>query len=406
MRINMLMTTGTDPVLVLIGCVGTLGVLSLVYFIQQRGLPPSPPISPPESPPEQAPTVDLPPQQTAPPPPADKAESKPDSKPLFDYPLEFRPSDADIQANPIWRFLEKHSFAWLTPRAELQSHAIPHVLPVWGEKVIPLPHRHPDLQHTITPASFSPGIFLGELPPAGFWSVLSHRSSDPKANFDHIVTALEVDLGPHQMTEAVNVYSAVWKSGPAKIEVIVWPKHLNAFQYQPGSWKGDPATLEAVHIYFHPGLSFHLHDSERDLMLSASPLEVPDAALITSPHRSTYTDLDFLRRLPVTHPNSFQSLRCKFLLNESTRHLFLIGDDYALIIPLQIARGLQLARVTPAKGSGHSTLCLLINPWSPKRSRMITLAQGKGPDDLTEMAKSLGPQLKLPVEILPYEADY
>lgn len=401
-----------DPLPVFIACAGIAFVVSMLAFRERRRVARSAFASPP-TPPATVRSTEVNP---ATPDSASKRELRSIGSncailqtPIHPLPLPralaFAPEPSEIGANPLWRFFEKHGFVWLTPREDVEAQAAPLLLPPWNDKVIPLHQSHPDLQKMIVPVCFGAGAQPAQLPPVEFYGVLSPTTDDPKMNFDRMVASLAADLGPHQTAPSTNVYSAVWKAGPAEISVMVWPRHLNPWQYRSDSWQGNPATREAVHVYFKTGLAFQLHEEEERALSAARPLELSSTAFLAIPQRHLGAHLGLLRTLPTGRAANFQALRGKLLLNDAAQHLFAVGEECAWVVPLQLATGLRLVRVTPAKGSGYSALSLCLTPWAAKRRSELGLANGDGPDDLTILAENLGPQLGLPVMIEPYMPD-
>lgn len=399
-----------DPLPILIACAGivfTVGLLALRKKRRIAAFASTPLKTLATNPSEAINSVAriVAPNPTRPPPPHPRPSPAVTNAPDLPEPTAFAPTPAAVRNNQIWRFFEEYGFEWLTPREQIEARTPQLLLPPWNDKMVSLRQNHPALQNMIRPVCFGAEAQPARLPPVEFHGILSPVTDDPKANFDRLVAILEEDLGPHQTTPSVNVYSAVWKAGPAEIRVMVWPRHLNAMQYRPDAWRGDPATREAVHIYFKTGLVFHLQEAEAIALCAARPLELRYPGITAKPQRHLGADLSLMRELPAGRAAEFHALRGKLLLNDAAQYLFAVGEECAWVVPMKIAMELRLIRVTPAKGPGYSELRLSLTHWAPKRVRGLSLASGNGPDDLTVLAENLGSQLGLPVMIEPYQPD-
>lgn len=326
-------------------------------------------------------------------------EEKP---PIVDRPTDLELPWAPGAENTIQDMLDSLGFPWRASCQELIDRfgLVRHPAYDWEQSpIMPCPLALDGLLYPMSPQIFRtpsrnqvPLWFSGNV-----WI-----KKDPLANLRHAHRRITELLGPAPIGVRNNTVSSIWRAGPARISLTVWPP-----KRQPSEWNRNIPAHErdrrletACSIYIEPGYRRPMSVQEREWLRRFTPLDevrgVVPASTLDALWASAPDDYsqDFVCLPPLDQDNFLGRIGL------SSEHEALIVCARQLhIIPVERIVALRLQKLRPAKGGGGASLTLIFQT-SPDAEREFGLSGSLGDmDALDDLASHLSKTLNRPLQV-------
>lgn len=225
-----------------------------------------------------------------------------------------------------------------------------------------------------------------DLPPTSY-SHEFHPTGDVRENFDRAVNQLTEVFGPGHSGRATNVYEQDWQIGFFRLQVISWPRELNATSQNVYSGK-NPYLGISANIYIRPAFPF-IQPSED----ASEPIE--ELLVPSETHILTCDSPVYARRNRISAPAGV-------LVAGLAHQSFIIrSPDRTLRVPLKDIQKIVLTRLTPARFSGSSSI-LFETLFLNRHPVSVSIATGTQADSLDEIAARLSQALAKPLVVKEY----
>lgn len=233
------------------------------------------------------------------------------------------------------------------------------------------------------------------LPPEMFSTFLS-VGTDARENHRETLLALEAIFGePSTETSVSNTVAHHWRFGHATMDIVTWPQDLNTDFSNNEAWMNFPELRSFTHLYIRAGHLPKETQREVEWIESFRSFEF-DAEVHTS---SIMRDLIGVNAGVLRWHKGLQA-ETRIGVSADGQALLGIYPTLCLVLELAQARELELVRLEPARGSGHSKIYIHYEDvFSTGRTlRTYSLLNGKKVDSLDLVAKALADRLRLPLK--------
>jgi hypothetical protein len=238
------------------------------------------------------------------------------------------------------------------------------------------------------------------------FSALTWFDDDAKVNLRLTAQHLEKWLGPARIGKQWNTLVATWQSGMAEVSLIAWPPEWQSRDLQNDAEDREPRLRSSCHVNVATGFRLPLSEEERDWIATFRPMpfegSVGTARMGKAGTSAPYdTELEYARD-PETFASSWQG---SLGLSAGDEALIIVSKQL-FVVPRGSVLGLEVLRLTPAKGGGGSSLHVLCRTQAAGRNaQRLFLAQASAPDGMNGLGHELASRLGCPVEIGPYFPD-
>ncbi|MEO4001828.1 hypothetical protein [Mesorhizobium sp. CAU 1732] len=307
--------------------------------------------------------------------------------------------------NPIHRLLDD----WRLPRHETRADVAARV------GVSPDPIYHWDAlvfrEALLLPGAMQPWTASAHdrIPPQfpiSRFSGLVWFEDDAHTNVRRAADFLTASLGPAPIGKHWNTLVATWRSGLAEISLIAWPSQWQSNRLPNPAEDRDRRLCSACHVRVVTGFCLSLSAQEKTWVRGFRPLrfdgEVGAARMARAGTMApSETQLEYAR-----NPEHLVDDRQAELGLSADGQALIVVSDQLFVIACDAVLRLEVARLTPAKGGGGSTLYARCRSEAPDmEGQSVFLAQSSNPDGLNAFARDLGVRLGCPVEVGPYYSD-
>ena len=238
------------------------------------------------------------------------------------------------------------------------------------------------------------------------FSALTWFEDDAHANLRRTADYLERRLGPVRIGKRWNTLVATWQSGVAEVELIAWPPEWQSSALQSDAEDREPRLRFACHVNVSTGFRLPLSACERDWVEGLRPLSF-DGSVGTArmakagTSAPNDTELEYAR-----DPEALASAWQGSLGLSAGDEALIVVSDQLFVVPRSSILGLEIVRLTPAKGGGGSSLHARCRTQAAGRdAQSLFLAQASDPDGMNGPGRDLASRLGCPVEIGPYFPD-
>lgn len=240
------------------------------------------------------------------------------------------------------------------------------------------------------------------LPPEMFTAFFS-VGSDARENHSETLLGLSKIFGePSAETSVSNTVAHHWRFGHAVMDIVTWPQDLNTEFSNNEAWMNFPELRSFTHLYIKPGHLPKATQREIEWVERLEPFTFGHDVHVTSVTRDSFGVNAGLFRW-------HQELQAKTQLGLSVDGQAIVGlfPTLFLVLELKRARGLELVRLEPARGSGGSTLYLVYEDVfsTPRPTRSVSIVHGDSTESLDQIAKEIADKLKLQLESKTYPDD-
>jgi hypothetical protein len=238
------------------------------------------------------------------------------------------------------------------------------------------------------------------------FSALTWFKDDAHANLRCTAEHLERWLGPARIGKQWNTLVATWRSGVAEVGLIAWPPQWQSRDLQNDAEDREPRLRSACHINVATGFRLPLSKGERDWAAGFRPMSfegsVGTARMAKAGTSAPYeTELEYAR-----DPGTFDSSWQGALGLSAGDEALMVVSNQLFVVPRESVLGLEIIRLTPAKGGGGSSLHARCRTQAKGRdAQKLFLAQASDPDGMNELGRELASRLGCPLEIGPYFPD-
>lgn len=238
------------------------------------------------------------------------------------------------------------------------------------------------------------------------FTALAWFEDDAHANLRRVADHLTASLGPTSVGRRWNTIVAAWRSGLAEVSLTAWPPGWQSHGLQNPSEDREPRLRTACHVTLTTGFRLALSEREREWVRGFRPLAIDgDVGTARMARAGRFapgeTELEYVR-----DPEDLVEDRQRMLGLSADGEALIVVSDQLFIIPRTDILHLRVVRMTPAKGSGGSSLhahCRTRAPGADDQS--VFLAQHSDPDGMTAFGQELGERLGCSVEVSPYYPD-
>lgn len=238
------------------------------------------------------------------------------------------------------------------------------------------------------------------------FSALIWFEDDAHANLRRTADHLERRLGAARIGKQWNTLVATWQSGVAEVGLIAWPSEWQSRGLQNDAEDREPRLRFACHVNVTTGFRLPLSERERDWVAGLQPIRfegsVGTARMARAGTSAPYdTELEYAR-----DPEAFASAWQGSLGLSPGDEALIVVSNQLFVVPRGSVLGLEVLRLTPAKGGGGSSLLARCRTQAAGRdTQSIFLAQASDPDGMTGLGHELARRLGCPVEIGAYFPD-
>jgi hypothetical protein len=238
------------------------------------------------------------------------------------------------------------------------------------------------------------------------FSALIWFEDDAHANLRLTADHLERQLGAARVGKQWNTLVAKWRSGIAEVELIAWPPEWQSRGLQNDAEDREPRLRTACHVNVSTGFRLALSEQEQDWIAGFRPIRfdgsVSTARMAKAGTSAPYdTELEYAR-----DPETFASALQGSLGMSARDEALIVGSNQLFVVPRGSVLGLEVLRLTPAKGGGGSSLLAHCRTQAEGRdAQKLFLAQASDPDGMNGLGRELASRLGCPLEIGPYFPD-
>ncbi|WP_133492697.1 hypothetical protein [Alcanivorax sp. 24] len=325
-----------------------------------------------------------------------------DTPPVLDRPADLELPWAPGKGNAIQDTLDGIGFPWRASGQELIDRfgLVRHPAYDWEQSPItPCPLALDGLLYPISPQIFRapsrhhvPLWFSGDV-----WI-----KNDPLANLRHAHRRITELLGPAPIGVRNNTISSIWRAGPARISLTVWPPKL-----QPPGWNRNVPAHErdrrlktACSILIEPGYRRPMSVREREWLGSFTPLDEVRGMVSASTLKALWASIpdgysqDFVCLPPLDQDDFLGRIGLS-----SDHEALIVCAKQLHIVPVERIVALRLQKLRPAKGGGGAFLVLLFHA-APGVERTLGISESFGDMDvLDDLASLLSNTLNLPLRV-------
>lgn len=303
------------------------------------------------------------------------------------------------KANPIYDLLDQWRLPLRETRAQVLARVGQSADVLFGGSRIHLPAAM-SLPGAMAPWSASAFARIPPQFPIGQFTTYVWFENDAHINVQRTADHLASHLGPTTVERRWNAVESIWRYGRAELRLTAFPAEWQSPGLRNEAFERDPRLRHACRVEVATGAIQPLSDQERVWVAGLRHILVE--GVLASDHGAV---------VGVSPPSEteMEYARDASLLPRGTEPAVGISaDDEALVV---IARQLfvmarcdimhfEVARLTPAKGSGGSTLYAHCRTEAPAaESQVISLVESPNPDGLNDLAADLGRRLRRPVDI-------
>ena len=307
--------------------------------------------------------------------------------------------------SPILRLLDD----WRLPRHEtrMEVEARYGVLPdpIYGWPSLILVDAEP-LPGALAPWTANAFERIPPQFPITRFTALAWFEDDAHENVRRTADHLAASLGPAPIGQQWNTVAAKWRSGLAEVSLTAWPPDWQSRDLQNPSHEREPRLRTACHVTLTTGFRLGLSGTEREWVEGFRPIaidgNVGTARMTRAGHQAPgETELEYVR-----DPEDLVEDRLRTLGVSQDGEALIVVSDQLYVIPRTHILHLEVIRMTPAKGSGGSSLhAHCRTSASGANDQSVFVAQHSDPDGITALGQELGKLLGCSVEIRPYCPD-
>ncbi len=322
--------------------------------------------------------------------------------PIVDRPTDLELPWAPGAENTIQDMLDSLGFPWRASCQELIDRfgLVRHPAYDWEQSpIMPCPLSLDGLLYPISPQLSR--IALRDQVPQGFSGSIWIKT-DPLANLRHAHRRMAELLSPAPIGVRNNTVSSIWRAGPARISLTVWPPKL-----QPSGWnrnipahERDRRLKTACSIYIEPGYRRPMTVQEREWLRGFTPLDKVGGTALASTLRALWASApgdygqDFVCLPPLDQDNFLGQVG-----HSPDRKALIVCSRQLHIIPAQCIVALRLQKLRPAKGGGGAALTAVFQA-TDGMEREVSISGSHGDmDALDDLASHLSRILNRPLRI-------
>lgn len=223
---------------------------------------------------------------------------------------------------------------------------------------------------------------------------------DPIANIRHAHGRIAELLGPAPIGIRNNTISSIWRAGPARISLTVWPQELQTLQLDNPAQDKDRRLKTACSISIEPGYRRPMTVQEREWLSSFTPLGDVRGVVPISTLEALWANApkgwsqDFLRLPPLDQDNFLGRIGLSL-----DGMALIVSASQLRIVPMARIIAFNLQKIRPAKGGGGAYLSLVFHP-SPGTEREISISESFGDmQALDDLASHLSRVLNRPLRV-------
>lgn len=309
------------------------------------------------------------------------------------------------QPNPILELIDD----WRLPRTETRSQVIKRVGitcdPFYRGETLLLPEA---VALPGTMSAWSASAFAGIPPqfPISRFSTMIWFDDDAHGNLIRTAEHLSKHLRSARIGQRWNTLVASWKCGLAEIELMSFPPEWQLGNQQNAAHDREPRLRTACRVNVATGFVLPPNETERAWIQSFRPVRIEGSVGMAREARvgtaaPFETELEYVRDASSLGPG----IQAAVGFATSDEALIIVSNQLYILPRTKLAR-FDVARLTPAKGGGGSTLhahCQTEAPGADSRAVLVT--QSSDPDGMNKLAAELGKRCDCPVEISPYYPD-
>lgn len=307
-------------------------------------------------------------------------------------------------ANPIHRVLGAWRLPWETSRREVEANVgiRPHPFYPWQtllfEQAICPPGAIQPWSGSIHP--HSPPQF-----PITAFSTLVWFEDDAHRNLERAAAHMARHLGPATIGRHWNTLLCEWKCETALISIVAWPPEWQTHGLTNDSHNRHPQLRTACRFTIASGFRLAQSARERHWVASFAALNWKGAMSqsldrLLGDRAPGEADLEYARD-PDPMPDISEG--CVGLSADGEALIFASGQLY--VVPRKDVLGFRVVRLTPAKGTGGSSLYVKLRTQASIDAQMLTIAQASDPDGVNLLGESLAQRLDCAIDIEPYRPD-
>jgi hypothetical protein len=309
--------------------------------------------------------------------------------------------------NPIHAMLDAAGLPWLTPRAELMGRFGVRRCPWLGVDIVLADMHQPFLTSLIRPLEFRVRAPISaQHPPAEFIGV-SWFAADALQNLARTKDQLAPWLGLPEPLDSSNTHGWLWRAGPARVELLVWPPELQrAHVGVNDTHRREPRLITGCHIDIKTGYRPRPTPQEQAWLDSYTPV-VNFAAHASGPRPDVKNDpaseydLEFVREPAPDLSRFSQTAGCS-----ADGQAVIFCHEQLHLIPARTLTRLRVQRIRRGRGSGGAWLhadCR--GDEAGAADKALTIAAAPRADDLNDPAGRLAAALGKPLDLGAYQED-
>lgn len=229
---------------------------------------------------------------------------------------------------------------------------------------------------------------------------------DAKVNVRRTADSLAASLGPARIGRRWNTLVASWRCGLAEVSLTAWPPAWQPPGLSNPAQDRDSRLRTACHIYVTTGFRLPLSAQEKAWVTGFEPFKFDGEVGTARMARAGTTAPDETELEYVRDPEQLVADREASLGLSADGEALIVVSDQLFVIPRPAILRLTVTRLTPAKGSGGSTLYAICKTKAAAADgQSVFLAQNPQADGLNAFAQALGHRLGCPVDIGPCYPD-
>ncbi len=305
----------------------------------------------------------------------------------------------------IHEWLDVRGLPWRETRGALAERHGVRKHPAYDWDVIEIATRQPLLSGLLWPMSvaafpqFSPHV------PATDFSSAAWYGDDARENLRRAREEVPDTLGDPTPTSTSNTLGFRWKSGPASLELTVWPADLQSWKMTNPSHEREPRLVLACHVTVKTGFRLEPSPEEQAMLASFERIAPIDVGGHTSASvrssAANESELEFVREPRPELDPLFGFVGS----SRNGRELVFFGEQL-YVVPIARVLRFRVERILPAKGPGGSHLSVECRTdFDAQPTKRLSICSGAAPDDLNELARHLAEHLERPFELAPYDHD-
>jgi hypothetical protein len=242
--------------------------------------------------------------------------------------------------------------------------------------------------------------------PVTRFSALTWFEDDAPANLRRTADHLASRLGPVRIGRQWNTLVATWRSGIAEIGLIVWPPEWQSRDRPNAAQDREPRLRTACHVTVATGFRLPLGEAERRWVAGFRPVRFEGAVGTARMAKAGTTAPGDMELEYARDPEAFAAAWQGSLGLSAGDEALIVVADQLFVVPRENVLGLEVIRLTPAKGGGGSSLHARCRTQAEGRdAQTLFLAQAFDPDGMNQLGRDRADRLGCPLDIAPYSPD-